>query len=276
MARDIAKTEGYRTSRCQRKKVEMLFAHLKRILKLDRLQLPGPNGACDEFHLAATAQNLRKLAMLSAGYLADPYIRWISVSFNPTIRSRGSIVRITPMIRLARASIASVLVVMFGLTGPGHGLTQTITEQREAAVLKARAGHMGEAQKELRAMLAAGVDDNGLVAMDLATLLQQDKKPRAAVAVFEKAALAKPPDYALLAITRAYRDLRRYDRCCSARTRRAAAFSGPDRMAAASIAGVERCATPTRRARDSAPARGAARAAGRTPFGRGLRLASRR
>ena len=64
MARDIAKTEGYRTSRCQRKKVEMLFAHLKRILKLDRLRLRGPNGARDEFHLAATAQNLRKLAML--------------------------------------------------------------------------------------------------------------------------------------------------------------------------------------------------------------------
>ena len=64
MARDIAKTEGYRTSRCQRKKGEMLFAHLKRILKLDRLRLRGPNGARDEFHLAATAQNLRKLAML--------------------------------------------------------------------------------------------------------------------------------------------------------------------------------------------------------------------
>jgi hypothetical protein len=64
MARDIAKSEAYRTSRCQRKKVEMLFAHLKRILKLDRLRLRGPNGARDEFHLAATAQNLRKLAML--------------------------------------------------------------------------------------------------------------------------------------------------------------------------------------------------------------------
>jgi len=64
MARDIAKTEVYRTSRCQRKKVEMLFAHLKRILKLDRLRLRGPNGARDEFHLAAIAQNLRKLAKL--------------------------------------------------------------------------------------------------------------------------------------------------------------------------------------------------------------------
>ncbi len=52
------------TSRRLRKKVEMLFAHLKRILKLDRLRLRGPNGAHDEFLLAATAQNLRKLAKL--------------------------------------------------------------------------------------------------------------------------------------------------------------------------------------------------------------------
>src|SRR5437764_1885750 len=64
MARDIATTDAYVTSRRERKKVEMLFAHLKRILKLDRLRLRGPNGAHDEFHLAATAQNLRKLAML--------------------------------------------------------------------------------------------------------------------------------------------------------------------------------------------------------------------
>jgi transposase len=64
MARDIAATEAYVTSRRERKKVEMLFAHLKRILKLDRLRLRGPNGARDQFHLAATAQNLRKLAKL--------------------------------------------------------------------------------------------------------------------------------------------------------------------------------------------------------------------
>ena len=65
MARDIAATDAYLTSRRERKKIEMLFAHLKRILKLDRLRLRGPNGARDEFHLAATAQNLRKLAKLS-------------------------------------------------------------------------------------------------------------------------------------------------------------------------------------------------------------------
>lgn len=63
-ARDIAKTDAYVVSRRERKKVEMLFAHLKRILKLDRLRLRGPCGARDEFLLAATAQNLRKLAKL--------------------------------------------------------------------------------------------------------------------------------------------------------------------------------------------------------------------
>jgi transposase len=70
MARDIAKTDAYLTSRRERKKIEMLFAHLKRILQLGRLRLRGPNGARDEFHLAATAQNLRKLAKLRAPVMA--------------------------------------------------------------------------------------------------------------------------------------------------------------------------------------------------------------
>lgn len=64
LARAIATTDAYLVSHRQRKKIEMLFAHLKRILKLDRLRLRGPNGAKDEFHLAAAAQNLRKLATL--------------------------------------------------------------------------------------------------------------------------------------------------------------------------------------------------------------------
>jgi hypothetical protein len=64
MAREIARSWEGRTSRRLRKKIEMLFAHLKRILKLDRLRLRGPNGARDEFILAATAQNLRKMAKL--------------------------------------------------------------------------------------------------------------------------------------------------------------------------------------------------------------------
>jgi transposase len=62
VARDVAKTDGYKQSRKDRKKVEMLFAHLKRILKLDRLRLRGLSGANDEFLLAAAAQNLRRMA----------------------------------------------------------------------------------------------------------------------------------------------------------------------------------------------------------------------
>jgi transposase len=62
VAREIAKSSAYKRSRKDRKKVEMLFAHLKRILKLDRLRLRGLSGANDEFLLAATAQNLRRMA----------------------------------------------------------------------------------------------------------------------------------------------------------------------------------------------------------------------
>ncbi len=62
VARRIAETADYLQSRRQRKKVEMLFAHLKRILKLTRLRLRGLSGASDEFLLAATAQNLRRMA----------------------------------------------------------------------------------------------------------------------------------------------------------------------------------------------------------------------
>jgi len=67
-ARDVARalrdTPAFDQSRRDRKRVEMLFAHLKRILKLGRLRLRGPTGAKDEFLLAATAQNLRKLTKL--------------------------------------------------------------------------------------------------------------------------------------------------------------------------------------------------------------------
>ena len=53
VARRIAHTEQYQRSRHERKKVEILFAHLKRILKLRRLRLRGLTGASDEFALAA-------------------------------------------------------------------------------------------------------------------------------------------------------------------------------------------------------------------------------
>jgi len=62
VARQIMQSDEYQKSRHERKKVEMMFAHLKRILKVDRLRLRGLNGAQDEFLLAATAQNLRRMA----------------------------------------------------------------------------------------------------------------------------------------------------------------------------------------------------------------------
>jgi transposase len=64
VARALVGTPEYETACQRRKKVEMLFAHLKRILRLGRLRLRGPCGAKDEFLLAATAQNLRRLARL--------------------------------------------------------------------------------------------------------------------------------------------------------------------------------------------------------------------
>jgi transposase len=65
VARAVAKTTAYEQTRRDRKKVEMLFAHLKRILCLNRLRLRGPAGAQFEFTLAAIAQNLRRLAKLT-------------------------------------------------------------------------------------------------------------------------------------------------------------------------------------------------------------------
>jgi hypothetical protein len=66
VARGLAKTKAFEQSRRYRKKIEMLFAHLKRILRLGRLRLRGPAGAQFEFTLAAIAQNLRRLAKLIA------------------------------------------------------------------------------------------------------------------------------------------------------------------------------------------------------------------
>src|SRR5262249_53303790 len=66
VARTLAKTEAFEQSCRDRKRIEMLFAHLKRILRLGRLRLRGPRGAQFEFTLAAIAQNLCRLAKLQA------------------------------------------------------------------------------------------------------------------------------------------------------------------------------------------------------------------
>jgi hypothetical protein len=64
MARHLSGQEEWLASRRERKKVEMLFTHLKRVLRLDRLRPRGQIRARDEFHLAAAAQDLRRLAEL--------------------------------------------------------------------------------------------------------------------------------------------------------------------------------------------------------------------
>src|SRR5215213_2330681 len=62
--RSLANTEAFQQSHRERKKVEMRFAHMKRILKLDRLRLRGLSGVRDEVLLTATAQNLRRFVKL--------------------------------------------------------------------------------------------------------------------------------------------------------------------------------------------------------------------
>ncbi len=66
VARTIIKTQAFIQSRRDRKRVEMLFAHLKRILRLGRLRLRGPSGAQFEFTFGAIAQNLRRLAKFTS------------------------------------------------------------------------------------------------------------------------------------------------------------------------------------------------------------------
>ena len=63
--RALANTEAFQISRRERKKVEVRFAHMKGIHKLDRLRLRGLSGAKDEVLLTAMAQNLRRLAKLA-------------------------------------------------------------------------------------------------------------------------------------------------------------------------------------------------------------------
>jgi hypothetical protein len=55
-------TEAYGVSSVERKKIERLLGEAKHILSLVRLRLRGLSGAHDEFLLAATVQNLKRLA----------------------------------------------------------------------------------------------------------------------------------------------------------------------------------------------------------------------
>ena len=65
-ARALMETQPFLESRRARKKIETRFGDLKWNLGLTRLRLRGLSGARQEFLLAATVQNLRRLANLAA------------------------------------------------------------------------------------------------------------------------------------------------------------------------------------------------------------------
>jgi hypothetical protein len=60
----LRNTEAFQHSCRLRKKVEMLFAHMKQHFRFTRLKLRGLAGAAEEFLLVATVQNLRRLIRL--------------------------------------------------------------------------------------------------------------------------------------------------------------------------------------------------------------------
>jgi len=64
--RALARTPAYARSQRERYKVEALFAELKQRLRLGRLRLRRLWNAAEQFHLAATAQNLKRLVQFVA------------------------------------------------------------------------------------------------------------------------------------------------------------------------------------------------------------------
>ena len=68
-----------RTARRLRKKVEMLFAHLKRILRFDRLRLRGPTGARDEFSKPTFACAAKSDAVGSEREIGKSAARWLTL-----------------------------------------------------------------------------------------------------------------------------------------------------------------------------------------------------
>jgi hypothetical protein len=71
-ARALAETPDFKRS--QRYKVEALFAELKQQIKLRRVRLRRLWNVAEQFHLAATAQNLKRLVR----YLAQKQLQDLS------------------------------------------------------------------------------------------------------------------------------------------------------------------------------------------------------
>lgn len=111
----------------------------------------------------------------------------------------------TATCRLVMQAIATLTFLVAPATGA------QAESPREAAVLLARRGHLDQAIERLRALLASGTADP-IVPLDLAVLLQQAGMSADAVEVYRRARPSQPPSYALLAVTRAYRDLKQFDK----------------------------------------------------------------
>jgi biofilm PGA synthesis protein PgaA len=107
-----------------------------------------------------------------------------------------------PPPELTRLSLSVLLL----LSSVGTALAQT----REQAVAAARDGRVEQGISELRSLIAAG-DTSPNTAYDLAVLLASAKRPQEATEVFEQIGTTEPPEYVLLAMTRAYWDQRRYE-----------------------------------------------------------------
>lgn len=60
--RALAGTDAYAHARRRRQRIEGMFGHLKRNLRLRKLKLRGLAGAAEEFTIAAAAYNLQLLA----------------------------------------------------------------------------------------------------------------------------------------------------------------------------------------------------------------------
>ncbi len=69
-ARDLANTPAFANAQRERKKVEALFAELKNQIGLRRLRLRRLRFVCEQFFLAAAAQNLKRLVR----FLSQPAI----------------------------------------------------------------------------------------------------------------------------------------------------------------------------------------------------------
>ena len=80
-ARALAKTEAFKQSSRDRKRVEMLFAHLKRILRLGRLRLRGPCGARFRVHVGSDCAEPSQACQVGRpATTVRPFVRCVSVA----------------------------------------------------------------------------------------------------------------------------------------------------------------------------------------------------